>query len=135
MELPPDERCTDEIRANPRRVCLTSARFEDGELVIGYEAAWADGVPDVNGGYHLHLYGGDGTDPPADLMGAHAPQPARWQVEDRSSPVRYPADHPFVTEVLADNPKVCARIADPSHALVPAGDGYATGNCVPVERP
>src|SRR5690606_15284225 len=64
----------------------------------------------------------------------HAPQPARWQVEDRSSPVRYPADHPFVTEVLADNPKVCARIADPSHALVPAGDGYATGNCVPVER-
>src|SRR5690606_14070055 len=69
VELPPDERCTDEIRANPRRVCLTSARFEDGELVIGYEAAWADGVPDVNGGYHLHLYGGDGTDPPADLMG------------------------------------------------------------------
>jgi hypothetical protein len=89
----------------PALVCLTGARFEDGELVIEYEAAWADGVPDVNGGYHLHLYGGDGTDPPADVMGAHAPQPGRWQVEDRSPPVRYPADHPFVTEGLADNPK------------------------------
>jgi hypothetical protein len=75
-------------------------------------------------GYHLHLYGGDG---PADR--------GSWQVEDRSSPLQFPADHQSVTGVIGDHPKVCARITDASHALVSAGAGYATGNCVPIARP
>lgn len=133
--VPGDEQCTDEIRANPRWVCLSSARFVDGALVVEFEAEWAGGMPSTADGYHLHLYGGDGTDPPAEEMGTQAANQGSWQVEDRSSPLRFPADHQFVTSVIGDQPKVCARIADASHALVPAGDGYATGNCVPIERP
>lgn len=40
-----------------------------------------------------------------------------------------------VAKVVGEQPKVCARIANTSHALVPDGDAdYVTGNCVPIER-
>lgn len=121
--------------ANERWVCLTSATLTGGALVIEYDADWAGGTPSVGGGYHLHLYGGDGTSPPGEIMGAHAASPGSWQVEDRGSPLSYAADHQFVTQVVGDHPKVCARIADGGHALVPAaGGGYGTGNCVTIQR-
>ncbi len=131
---PPDEDC-EPVRSQQMWVCLLDAYIENGELVIVYEAEFAGNVKAVNGGYHLHLYGGDGTTPPAATMGTHHHQPGRWQVEDRDSPLRYPLDHRLVVEVIGDEPKVCARIADPTHALVPTSDGeYSTGNCIPIRR-
>jgi molecular chaperone DnaK len=134
-ELPADERCTDEIMANERWVCLTSATFDGTQLVIEFEAEWAGGIPATNGGYHLHIYGGDGTTPADEIMGAHASNAGSWQVEDRPTPLTYPADHRLVANLIGAHPKVCARIADPGHALVPAqGGGFATGNCVTIVR-
>jgi molecular chaperone DnaK len=131
---PPDERCTDQIQANERWVCLISARFDGTELVIDYEAEWAGSNPST-AGFHLHLYGGDGTVPSDAVMGSHAANRGLWHVEAQGSPLRFSADHPVVTEVVGDHPKVCARIADANHALVPsAGGGFTTGNCVPVQR-
>lgn len=136
--LPPDEQCTGDIQANPRWVCLTSASFaEDGSLLVEYEAEWAGEVPDQATGYHLHLYGGDGTNPPAETMGNQAQELGLpvgiWQIADQD-PAVVPADR--VGEVIGDAPKVCARIAGPpGHDLVPAaGGGYGTGNCVPITR-
>ncbi|MFS8521398.1 MAG: Hsp70 family protein [Micromonosporaceae bacterium] len=134
-EQPADEQCTDAIRSNPRWVCLTSARVDGNELVIEYEADFAGDTPNVDGGYHLHLYGGDGTEPPDEVMGTHAAHQGRWQVDDRPSPLRYTLDHPFVVDIVGDQPKVCARIANGQHALVEAvNGGYTTGNCVPIDR-
>jgi molecular chaperone DnaK len=134
-ELPADERCTDEIMANERWVCLTSATFDGTQLVIEFEAEWAGGIPATNGGYHLHIYGGDGTTPADEIMGAHASNAGSWQVEDRTTPLTYPADHRLVANLIGAHPKVCARIADPAHALVPAqGGGFTTGNCVTIAR-
>ncbi|MFC4070434.1 Hsp70 family protein [Actinoplanes subglobosus] len=133
---PADEQCTDEIRANTRWVCLTSAVVEDGKLTIDYDVDWAGSTPDVSGGYHLHIYGGDGTYPADHDMGSHAPKSdqGQWYVEDRQPSVLDTGDKRY-TRAIADNPKVCARIALAGHGLVPdADDTYRTGNCVPITR-
>jgi molecular chaperone DnaK len=137
QQVPPDEECTDAIRANPRWVCLTSASFDaQGQLVVEYEANWAGGVPNISGGFHLHVYGGDGTAPPDEVMGNHH-QPSgdrgSWRVWDQD-PITLSADD--VARYIGDSPKVCARIADGNHHLVPAdGGGFTTGNCVTIQRP
>ena len=130
---PPDEQCTEQIQSNDRWVCLASATLTDGQLVIDYQADWAGGVPDIETGFHLHIYGGDGTQPPADIMGSHAgDQQGDWVIKDQLPAVLTPEQ---VARVIGDHPKVCARIADTSHALVPdASGGYTTGNCVPISR-
>ncbi|GAA5106574.1 Hsp70 family protein [Haloechinothrix salitolerans] len=131
-QVPPDERCTDAIKSNERWVCLVGARFQGGELVVDYEAEWAGVPPNVNGGFHLHLWGSDGENPPAATMGTHAPDRGTWVIKD-DQPAVLTAQQ--VANVIGDNPKVCARIANGSHELVPDNDGgYATGNCVPIER-
>jgi molecular chaperone DnaK len=133
---PADEQCTGEIKANARWVCLTSAVVEDGKLTIGYDVDWAGSTPDVSGGYHLHVYGGDGTYPADHDMGSHAPKSDQgdWYVEDRNPSVLDTGDKRY-TRAIADNPKVCARIALAGHGLVPdTNDTYKTGNCVPVTR-
>jgi molecular chaperone DnaK len=133
---PADEQCTDEIKANDRWVCLTSAVVEDGRLTIDYDVDWAGSTPDVSGGYHLHVYGGDGTYPADHDMGSHAPKGDQgdWYVEDRNPSVLDTGDKRY-TRAIADRPKVCARIALAGHGLVPdADDTYRTGNCVPVSR-
>jgi molecular chaperone DnaK len=133
---PADEQCTDEIKANERWVCLTSAVVEDGTLTIDYEVDWAGSTPDVSGGYHLHVYGGDGTYPADHDMGSHAPKSDQgdWYVEDRNPSVLDTGDKRY-TRAIADKPKVCARIALAGHGLVPdTNDTYKTGNCVPVAR-
>lgn len=132
--LPVDEQCTDAIMSNPRWVCLTSAIVADGKITIDYRA---DGAPfNTNGGYHLHVYGGDGASPAASVMGMQAPasEQGKWYVEDRHPAVLDVTDERFVS-AIGDAPKVCARIADANHYLVPDTDGtFATGNCVSITR-
>jgi actin-like ATPase involved in cell morphogenesis len=130
---PPDEQCTAEIQSNQRWACLTSATLDGGQLVIDYQAEWAGGVPDVSNGFHLHIYGGDGTTPPDHIMGSQAGAEAGdWVIKDALPAVLNPQE---VAEVIGDAPKVCARIADTSHALVPdASGGFNTGNCTPIRR-
>jgi molecular chaperone DnaK len=127
------EECTDEIQANQRWICLTSASFDaQGRLVIEYDADFAGAAPDKSFGFHMHLYGGDGVEPPAEVMGFQSDNPGRWYIED-SDPAVIPADE--VPSVIGDAPKVCARIAGPDHQLVrDTAGGYETGNCVTISR-
>jgi molecular chaperone DnaK len=128
--IPPDEACGDDIRRNEIWVCLTSATFEGDQLVIEYEAEWAGTIPDQSFGYHIHLYGGDGTNPPEETMGGQYSQQGLWMVEDQNPAILTAAE---VAEVIGDAPKACARIANADHGLVPdVNDGYHTGNCVPI---
>ncbi len=134
--LPPDEQCTDAIRANPRWVCLSAARVEGNDLVLEYTSSFAGDTPNVNGGYHLHLFPSDGSVDAA-TMGTQAAAPGVWMVEDRGSPLRLDLSDPAVANVFPRpvGPKVCARIANATHALErDLQGGFATGNCVPVRR-
>ncbi|MEU4694774.1 Hsp70 family protein [Actinoplanes sp. NPDC023714] len=133
---PADEVCTDRIRSNPRWVCLTSAVIADGTLTIDYDVDFGGSDPDVSGGYHLHIYGGDGTYPADHDMGSHAPKSERgdWYVEDARPSVLDTGSDRFRT-AIGDAPKVCARIALAGHGLVQdTGGTYRTGNCVPIVR-
>jgi molecular chaperone DnaK len=134
--VPADEQCTDAIKSNTRWVCLTRATFDGQKITIEYEANFAGASPNVNGGFHLHIYGGDGTDPPASVMGAQAKGNAgNWYVEDDNPSVRSASSNDFKEAIGADAQKVCARIADRRHNLVPdKSGGFATGNCVPITR-
>jgi actin-like ATPase involved in cell morphogenesis len=132
--VPADEQCTDTIRANERWVCLTSATIAGGEIVIEYDAEFAGSTPNINGGFHLHIYGADatGTDPPDEVMGSHASNPGDWYIEDQNPSVRS-VDSDVFQQNIGDAPKVCARIANGQHELVPDVDGtFKTGNCVPI---
>lgn len=132
--LPTDERCTDAIMNNPRWVCLTAAIVAEGKITIDYRSG--GGPFSINGGYHLHVYGGDGSAPADSVMGMQAPaaEQGKWYVEDRHPAVLALTDERF-TSAIGDAPKVCARIADANHFLVPdAGGTFVTGNCVPITR-
>jgi molecular chaperone DnaK len=132
--LPADEQCTDEIKANPRWVCLTSAKFQGETLTIRYKANFAGAEPNVSGGYHLHIYGGDGTTPKAEFQGLQAMTPGQWYVEDEKPSVRTASSKDY-KRAIGDEPKVCARIAAAGHQLVQDKNGtYVTGNCVPINR-
>lgn len=134
-EVPADEQCTEEIQSNERWVCLTSATFDGNEIVIEYQAEFAGIAPDRHAGFHLHIYGGDGTNPPAEIMGSQAGGNAGdWYIEDENPSVRAADSQDFLEAIGSDlPPKVCARIADSNHALVPDGNGgFNTGNCVPI---
>ncbi len=129
--LPLDEQCTDAIKANTRWVCLTSATFDGTTLTIDYDAEFAGSTPNVAGGFHLHIYGGDGTTPPAEVMGTQAENRGPWYVEDQNPSVVEVGSPQF--QKIGDKPKVCARIANSKHALErDTNDGFATGNCVPI---
>jgi len=134
--VPADEQCTDAIKNNSRWVCLTKATFDGQKITIEYEANFAGASPNVNGGFHLHIYGGDGTDPPDSIMGAQARGNAgNWYVEDENPSVRTASSQDFREAIGEDAKKVCARIADRRHNLVPdKSGGFATGNCVPITR-
>ncbi|HEX5597728.1 MAG TPA: Hsp70 family protein [Micromonosporaceae bacterium] len=130
--VPADEQCTDEIKANDRWVCLTKATWDGKQLVIEYDAEWAGGKPRVSGGFHLHVYGGDGTSPKDEVMGAHHHDRGVWKVSDQRPAILNKNEY---DKVIGDYDKVCARIANSRHELVPDGNGsYKTGNCVPIER-
>jgi molecular chaperone DnaK len=135
--IPPDEQCTDAIKANPRWVCLTKATMTANELRIEYEFE-DNGTPfDISGGFHLHIYGAneDGSEPADSRMGAQSNNRGEWYVEDRQPSVHRKGSNQFDT--IGDSPKVCARIAQGAHRLVQdtSGQGtYVTGNCVPITR-
>jgi molecular chaperone DnaK len=133
--VPPDERCTAAIKANKRWVCLTSAVVADGKITISYQADFNGTPPNVHGGFHLHIYGGDGTNPPDSVEGHQSDTPGQWYVEDQNPSVRLLTSDDFTRAVGANAKKVCARIADAQHELVQDNDGtYHTGNCVPILR-
>jgi len=134
--LPADEQCTDQIKANKRWVCLTSAAFDGQQLVIEYEADFGGSQPNKNEGFHLHIYGGDGTNPPAEVMGVQAGGNAgEWYIEDENPSVRSVDSQDFREAIGTDAPKVCARIANAQHELVPDTNGaFGTGNCVPIRQ-
>jgi molecular chaperone DnaK len=133
--LPADEQCTDAIQQNERWVCLVSATFDGLNLTITYKASFAGADPNVKGGYHLHVYGGDGTKPAEERMGTHADNPGSWYVEDEEPSVRKATSSDYRQAIGDDAEKVCARIANASHELVPDLDGgYHTGNCIPIQR-
>jgi molecular chaperone DnaK len=132
--LPAEEECTDEIRSNERWICLTSASFDAaGNLVVQYDAEWGGGDnPNISTGFHMHLYGGDGAAPPAEIMGFQVPDPGTWQIAD-GDPAIVPVDR--VDSVIGTAPKVCARISDNRHHLVrDRTGGYETGNCITIDR-
>jgi hypothetical protein len=129
---PADEQCTDEIQANTRWACVTSAVWDGSLLTVEYDEEWAGAQPDINGSFHLHLYGGDGTDPPAEIMGRHFQgEQGNWLISDDNPVI---LDSGQFADYIGDAPKVCIRIANGNHELVPDDSGgYATGNCWPIE--
>ncbi|HEU4347729.1 MAG TPA: Hsp70 family protein [Actinoplanes sp.] len=134
---PADEQCTDEIKANPRWVCLTKATISGDELRIEYEFSDNDRSFNINGGFHLHIYGADedGSDPADARMGSHADNPGDWYIDDEQPSVHRAGSSQYKT--VSGHPKVCARIAQGRHRLVPdvSDTGtFHTGNCVPLEK-
>jgi len=130
---PADEACT-EIKNNPRWVCLASAAIANGKITIKFEPQYAGSTPNINTGYHVHLYGGDGKKPPDYTMGSHWPKSTRGKyIYVTRSPFVLDVDDSEFTTVFGHFPKVCARIAVAGHGLAPDDEGgYKTGNCVPI---
>ena len=128
-----DEQCTDEMKKSTRWVCLTKATLHNNTFTVWYEAEWHGSRPDIKNGFHLHLYGGDGTSPDESIMGSQADKHSKYYFEDQEPSVRKTSDPDF--EAIGDAKKVCARIAHSGHGLAPAYDGsYHTGNCIPIQR-
>jgi hypothetical protein len=105
------------------------------ELRIEYEANNGGAAFNINGGFHLHIYGAnaDGSDPADARMGSHASNPGMWYIEDKNPSVQKAGTNQYQT--IGTMPKVCARIAQGQHRLVPDANGtFKTGNCVPITR-
>jgi hypothetical protein len=134
--VPADEQCTEEIKSNPRWVCLASAVVANGKITIKYEVDYDGSIPNVKTGYHVHIFGSDGKQPPDYSMSSHYPaNHARYYWEDREPSV-LDTDSSRYRDAIGDFPKVCARIAITGHGLVPdLKGGYHTGNCVRITRP
>ncbi|MBX7267426.1 Hsp70 family protein [Micromonospora sp. Llam7] len=131
-EVPPDEDCT-ELKQSTRWVCITKATVQDGTFTVWFDAEWNGSKPNIANGFHLHLYGGDGTSPDEALMGSQATGHGQYYFEDQQPSVRRTSDEDF--EAVGDAEKICARIAKNGHQLARAYDGsYHTGNCFPIQR-
>jgi TIR domain-containing protein len=132
---PADEQCTNEIRSNLRWVCLTSAVIANGKITINYDVAYAGFKPNVNTGYHVHIYGGDGKNPPDYTMSSHWPKSKGKYIWVDRRPYVLDTDDPKFTRAIGHAPKLCARIAIAGHGLVQdKKGGYKTGNCVPITQ-
>ena len=128
-----DEQCTAEMKKSTRWVCLTKATLHNNKFTIWYDAEWHGSRPDIETGFHLHIYGGDGTSPDESTMGSQAVKHSKYYFEDRQPSVRKTSDLDF--EAIGEAKKVCARIAHSGHGLAKAYDGsYHTGNCIPIQR-
>jgi actin-like ATPase involved in cell morphogenesis len=135
--LSADQQCTDQIKANKRWVCLTKATFDGDKITIEYQADFNGAPPHVGGGFHLHLYGTDstGANPPDTVEGSQSSTPGHWYVEDENPSVRLASSNDFKKAIGLDAKKVCARIANSHHELVPDNDGgFHTGNCIRIQR-
>jgi hypothetical protein len=121
------------MKKSTRWVCLTKATLHDNTFTVWYEAEWNGSRPDIRSGFHLHLYGSDGTSPDESTMGSQAVKHSKYYFEDQQPSVRKTSDPDF--EAVGVAAKVCARIADSGHGLAKAHDGsYHTGNCIPIQR-
>jgi len=130
---PADELCTDEMKKSTRWVCITKATLHDNTFTVWYYAEWHGVRPNKVTGFHLHIYGGDGTDPDEATMGSQAVKHSKYYFEDQQPSVRQTSSTDF--QAVGDAKKVCARIAQAGHGLAKAYDGsYHTGNCIPIER-
>ncbi|WP_026275075.1 Hsp70 family protein [Salinispora tropica] len=137
---PGDEQCTETIRANKRWACLTTAVFDGSTLTIQGDVGVPEGTTlDVNGGFHLHIFGSDGVSPDPAVMGAHAADQELWYVEDTLPSVatwgdgRWKAIASYAPPGQTLPDKVCVRIAVDWHGLVQdTNGGYETGNCAPI---
>ncbi len=131
--VPADEQCTAAMKKSTRWVCLTKATLHDNKFTLWYDADWNGATPDINKGFHLHIYGGDGAQPDESTVGSQAVKHSKYYFEDQQPSVRRASDADF--QAIGDAAKVCARIAESGHGLAKASDGsYHTGNCIPIRR-
>ena len=135
--LPPDEQCTDAIKSNTRWVCLTKATMDGDKLTVEYEFNSGANPFNINGNFHVHLYGAnaDGSDPADSVMGAQASRPGNWYIEDKQPSVHEAGSAQY--KAIDGHPKVCARIARGNHQLMVDNSGkntFTTGNCVPLTK-
>jgi hypothetical protein len=131
--VPADEQCTAEMKKSTRWVCLTRATLHDGTFTVWYTAEWNGTLPDIKKGFHLHLYGGDGSMPDEATMGSQAVRHSKYYFEDQQPSVRKTSSPDF--QAVGSAAKVCARISRSDHGLTKAFDGsYHTGNCIPIQR-
>jgi actin-like ATPase involved in cell morphogenesis len=142
--VPAYAQCTDEIKANKRWVCLTSAVFDGDKLVINYDSSWGGpGEPNIRGDFHVHFYAAkDADNPPETTMGAQFPKHGRWYIDDQNPSVTTAGTSNFGQIISGSGrprgPLVCARVANGRHELVEdeTGNGtYHTGNCVKITEP
>ena len=116
-----------------RWVCLTKATLHNNTFTVWYDAEWHGTRPDIENGFHLHIYGSNGASPDESTMGSQAVEHSKYYYEDQQPSVRKTSDPDF--KAIGDATKVCARIADSGHGLAKASDGsYHTGNCIPIRR-
>jgi molecular chaperone DnaK len=131
--VPADEQCTEQMKKSKRWVCLTKATLRGNTFTVWYDAEWNGTPPDKRRGFHLHVYGGDGTHPDEATMGSQAVVHSKYYFEDEQPSVVKTSDSDF--DAVGDADKVCARIAQSGHGLAKAADGgYHTGNCIPIQR-
>jgi hypothetical protein len=137
-----DERCSAAIKANERWACLTAATFDGSKLTIWGEVGLPAGTAlNINGGYHLHLFGSDGANPAPSLMGTLATAPGTWYIDDELPSVagwgdgRWEAIAAYAPAGQTLPAQVCVRIANDWHGLAKdVNGGYETGNCIPITQ-
>jgi hypothetical protein len=135
--LPADEQCTDAIRANGQWVCITGVTLTANELTVAYDSNTQFSFD--NGHFHLHIYqaSADGSTPRDDQVSSDSPDARPWHIADDNPAVLAAENGGYGNggAIRSDVVKVCARVADHNHILVPdSNGGFKTGNCWPVTR-
>ncbi len=86
--------------------------------------SWADATPNINGGFHLHIYGGDGTDAAGPDHGRAGGEPRHLVRRGQGAVDAGDVDGNNYRKAIGDDAeKVCARIAEAGHHLVKDNDG------------
>jgi molecular chaperone DnaK len=123
--LPESAQCSDLIMSQPRWVCITSVTFDGTKLTAGFISENGGSVFNAGGGFHVHFFDGDQSDPvTAGLSGDASTGGGNWQVWDLT-PV-----YESVKWADTDIQVICGRVATSSHTL----ESLDSGNCFPVTR-
>lgn len=118
---PPDERCTTAIRDRERWACLIDASLGENETIRAtYVSDFAGDVPNVNGGFHYHLFGSQ-----IEVDEGGVPGLGPWLVWDEEA-LEISTAFLFGTDPVPA--KLCVRIAEADHSI----DGES-GNCRPID--
>jgi molecular chaperone DnaK len=130
----PAAACTGAIKANPFWVCLTGATLADGTLTITYDATFGAAGAGPQNGYHLNIYGGDGSSPPAGVEGLQSFHPGHW-LETDQNPAVLKTSSPKYQAAIGGAARVCARVATTEDVLVKDLYGeFGAGNCIPIKH-